>query len=372
MRVPQRVLMTVDAVGGVWRYAIDLARGLNHRGIACLLVGAGPRSGGALGFAALDLPGTELVWTDETLDWMADDEAALDSLPATLDRLARDWRADLLHLNLPSQAAGIGERLPVVVASHSCVPTWWGAMRGTPLPAEWAWQHRRNRRGFDRADRVLVPSASHASALIRAYGTALRLSVVYNSTAAPLSDDQPGDEKQPFVLAAGRWWDEAKNAATLDLAAVSSPWPVRMAGALAGPNAQAIALEHAGSLGEMAPEALLALMRTAAIFASPSRYEPFGLVVLEAATQHAALVLADIPTFRELWQDAALFVPATDAAGFAQAIARLARDPSLRRQLAAQASRIARRFTPDRQLEGMIGAYAGAMMRHEHRGRGAG
>ena len=373
MKGPQRVLMTVDAVGGVWRYAIDLARGLNHRGIACLLVGAGPRSGGALAFEALGLPDTELVWTDETLDWMADDEAALDGTPAILAGLARDWRADLLHLNLPSQAAGIGEQLPVVVASHSCVPTWWDAMRSNPLPAEWAWQHRRNRRGFDRADRVLVPSASHAAALIRAYGTGLRLSVVYNSTATPLSDDEPGDdEKQPFVLAAGRWWDPAKNAATLDLAAASSPWPVRMAGSLAGPNAQAIALGHARSLGELAPEALLGLMRASAIFASPSRYEPFGLAVLEAATQHATLVLADIPTFRELWQDAALFVPATDAAGFAQAIARLAHDPPLRRQLAAQASRIAHHFTPARQLEGMIGAYAGAMMRHEHRRRGAG
>ncbi len=373
MNAPRRVLMTVDAVGGVWRYATDLARGLNERGIACLLVGTGPRPGSGLEFGSPGPTGTELVWTDETLDWMADDEAALESMPATLAGLARDWRADLLHLNLPSQAVGLPEQLPVLVASHSCVPTWWDVMRGGPLPDQWAWQRRRNRRGLDRADRVLVPSASHAAALIRAYGSAIRLSVVHNSTNAPPSDDG----KEPFVLAAGRWWDEGKNAAAIDLAALdlaarSSPWPVRMVGALAGPNGQAVSIRHAEALGELTPEALLTLMRRAAIFVSPSRYEPFGLAVLEAATQHAALVLADIPTFRELWAGAALFVPATDAAGFAEAIARLAQDAALRRQLATRAAQIARLLGPARQLEGVIGAYGNAMMRHARHVRGAG
>ena len=39
-------------------------------------------------------------------------------------------------------------------------------------------------------------------------------------------------------------------------------------------------------------------------------YEPFGLAVLEAAQAGCALVLSDIPTFRELWDGAALFVAA--------------------------------------------------------------
>ena len=38
-------------------------------------------------------------------------------------------------------------------------------------------------------------------------------------------------------------------------------------------------------------------------------YEPFGLAVLEAAQAGCALVLSDIPTFRELWDGAAMFVP---------------------------------------------------------------
>ena len=43
----------------------------------------------------------------------------------TLVAIARDWGADLLHLNLPSQAAGFPDGMPVVVTSHSCLATWW-------------------------------------------------------------------------------------------------------------------------------------------------------------------------------------------------------------------------------------------------------
>ncbi len=360
MTRPRRVLMTLDAVGGVWRYAVDLASGLDRAGIGCVLAGVGPPPGAA---ATGGLPDTELVWTGETLDWMAEDEAILDSLPDALVSLARAHRCDLLHLNLPSQAAGLPNRLPgglpVLVASHSCVPTWWDAVRATPLPQHWAWQRRRNRRGLDRADHVLAPSASHAAALARSYGPVERLSVVRNATDGPCD---VGD-KEPFVLAAGRWWDEAKNAATLDRAARASPWPVRLAGSLCGPDGQRVPVLHAEALGALPPAAMLGLMRRAAIFAAASLYEPFGLAVLEAAGQGAALVLSDIPTFRELWEGAALFVPAMDHAGFAAAIATLAADAGQRRELGRRAARIACGLTPARQLEGVIAGYGEAMTR---------
>jgi glycosyltransferase involved in cell wall biosynthesis len=50
-------------------------------------------------------------------------------------------------------------------------------------------------------------------------------------------------------------------------------------------------------------------------------------------------VLSDIPTFRELWCDAALYVTKGDANGLAAAVSCLAADPQLRRTVgrAAQA-----------------------------------
>ena len=364
MSRPKRVLMTVDSVGGVWRYAADLARALNRGGIACLLVGSGPDP---RELAAPDLPDTELVWKDAPLDWMVEDEAVLDAVPAGLMSLARDWDADLLHLNLPTQAAGMARDLPVLTVSHSCVPTWWEAMRGRPLPDAWAWQLSRNRRGLDRADCVLAPSASHAASLRRVYGDIERLRVVHNATDAT---GAAVAGKEPFVLAAGRWWDEGKGGATLDRAARDAPWPVRMAGPVSGPNGEGVLLRHADMLGELPSRDLLALMDRAAIFASASAYEPFGLSVLEAGARGAALLLSDIPTFRELWEGAAIFAAPGDPNAFARAIALLADDAALRERLGAAASRIARRFTCERQFAGLLDGYAAAIAHHQASARG--
>jgi glycosyltransferase involved in cell wall biosynthesis len=58
-------------------------------------------------------------------------------------------------------------------------------------------------------------------------------------------------------------------------------------------------------------------MASAAIFAAPSVYEPFGLAVLEAAQLGTPLVLADNATFRELWTGAAVFVDPHDHVAWA-------------------------------------------------------
>ena len=40
--LPRRVLMTADAVGGVWHYALELARGLSGSDIEVVLAVLGP------------------------------------------------------------------------------------------------------------------------------------------------------------------------------------------------------------------------------------------------------------------------------------------------------------------------------------------
>jgi hypothetical protein len=118
-----RVLMTIDAVGGVWRYGVDLARALGEAGIACLLVGFGPEPNAAQQEECRQLRNVALRWSGLPLDWMVTDAAALADVPATLMTLARGWHADVLHLNLPSQAVGVADGIPVVVTSHSCLAT---------------------------------------------------------------------------------------------------------------------------------------------------------------------------------------------------------------------------------------------------------
>jgi glycosyltransferase involved in cell wall biosynthesis len=352
--------MTLDAIGGLWRYSVDLARCLAAEGIECVLVGFGPAPSEAQQRECHDLHNVTLTWTRQPLDWMVEEPSVLDEVGDTLVAIGREWDVDLLHLNLPSQAATIGQGVPIVVTSHSCIATWWRAVRGTALPPTWQWQRTLTRRGLMRADAVMTPTASHGDALIEVYGPIEKLHVVPNSTAMGCL----ANADESFVFAAGRWWDEGKNIDTLDAAAARSRWPVIMAGAINGPNGQSVRPQHARSLGELSAGSTFTWMSRAGIFASAAFYEPFGLAVLEAAARGAALVLSDIPTFRELWREAALFVCPDDAAGLAAAINRLVEDTTLRRRLGGLARMRAGSFTSDRQVDGVQPAYAAALAAH--------
>lgn len=346
-----RVLMTLDAVGGVWRYAMDLARGLGARGVGTVFLGLGPPPSPRQKAEAKAL-GT-LDWADAPLDWLASSPDEVAHVPDLVARAARRHGADLLHLNLPSQAAGLETDRPVLAVSHSCVATWFRAVRGTGLPPGWEWQGALTAQGLARADAVVAPSLAQADALIAAYGPLRALRVVPNATAAP----EGRLPEKPFALASGRWWDDGKGGATLDAAARLARWPVRLLGPAQGANGAAFAPRHARLEGERPHAEAQALMRGAGIFVSPSLYEPFGLAVLEAARMGLPLLLSDIPTFRELWDGAAAFVPPRDAPALAAALDALADDPAERLRLGRAAQARSRRFTPEAQAARMIGLY---------------
>jgi glycosyltransferase involved in cell wall biosynthesis len=159
------------------------------------------------------------------------------------------------------------------------------------------------------------------------------------------------EPKAPFVLAAGRMWDAAKNLSTLTRAAADLNCPVLVAGPAPDP---ADLSRNVQMLGELSRNELRRLMRRAAIFASPARYEPFGLSVLEAASAACALVLADVASFRELWDGAAIFVDPTDADALRRAIGELCADASRRAQLQQAAVTRARIYS----LRRMVDSYA--------------
>ena len=110
-------------------------------------------------------------------------------------------------------------------------------------------------------------------------------------------------------------------------------------------------------LGTLGAEACTARMEEAALFVSPAIYEPFGLSVLEAAGRGAALALADIPTFRELWDGAALFFPPRDGGLLAQSVNRLIENRPLRAELAAKAFERASIYSLDAQAQAMVQAW---------------
>ncbi|MFC5068034.1 glycosyltransferase family 4 protein [Flaviflagellibacter deserti] len=354
---PRRVLMTVDAVGGVWRYGIDLCRALSLGGVDVLLVGFGPTPSSSQNAEALAIPGLELCWTEHPLDWMADKRSPLAPISDTLNRLADKGDVDVFHLNLPSQAVGIEAGRPVVAASHSCFETWWRAVRPKyAFPEYWMWHREVTAEGFQRADTVLSPSRSHARALEQCYGNIERLKVIHNGSAAWF----PGEmTKEEFVFSAARWWDPAKNISTLDTAASQCRWPILAAGDLQGPGGEtAGTVRNMRTLGTLGRSGMHDMMSKTPVFVSTTLYEPFGLAVLEAARAGAALVLSDIPTYRELWSDAALFVPPLDSGGFAHELNRLAADPGERLRLGREARLRSSRYHLHAQTEAMLKTYA--------------
>jgi glycosyltransferase involved in cell wall biosynthesis len=48
-------------------------------------------------------------------------------------------------------------------------------------------------------------------------------------------------------------------------------------------------------------------MSESRIYLSAARYDPFGLLPLQAALAGCALLLSDIPSYQEVWGDAAVF-----------------------------------------------------------------
>jgi glycosyltransferase involved in cell wall biosynthesis len=160
-----------------------------------------------------------------------------------------------------------------------------------------------------------------------------------------------------FVFTAGRLWDEGKNLGTLDAAARGIGVPVRAAGPLKGPNGAEVIFDNIHCLGSLSEDELGRWLSARPVFVSAALYEPFGLAVLEAASAGCPLILSDIPTFRELWNEVAIFVPPRDEAAFTRAIANLVGDDFERAVLGRAARERAARFTPDAMASQMASIY---------------
>lgn len=352
-----RLLMTTDAVGGVWVYAAILARQLCRYGNRVTLVTLGPEPRSDQLRLVEDVPGLDIEITDFALEWM--DPSAADHARAMhrLAEIERRVMPDLIHLNSYREASACW-RAPVVVVAHSCVRSWWRACRdGEPEGPDWATYIENIGHGLETADVWVAPTSAFRDEIQLLYRPSSEGRVVWNGIGNVLFPAR----KERFVLAAGRVWDEGKNIAALGAVGSERSWPIRVAGPLASPEgvgpAEIVGVE---CLGELNRTELLRAMQSAAIYVSPALYEPFGLTVLEAASSGCALVLSDIPAFRELWDKAALFVDAHEPSAVQAALRYVAEDALLRQELQHRALMRARRYSLRRMLEGYGAAYEAA------------
>jgi glycosyltransferase involved in cell wall biosynthesis len=224
-------------------------------------------------------------------------------------------------------------------------------VHGTEAPAAWDRYRAEMDRGLRGADAVVAPSWAMLGELERDHDLrSTETAVIHNGSSAPVAPAEP--EKQPLVLGSGRFWDPAKNLAALDAAAAGLPWRVIVAGELGDGGT-----EHAESVGVLAPAELAELRRAASIYAAPAVYEPFGLGILEAAQDRCALVLGDIPSLRELWDGAAVFVDPRDERTLRWALEGLIEDEARRQELATRAHRRAASYSIGRTARTYRGLY---------------
>jgi glycosyltransferase involved in cell wall biosynthesis len=319
-----RVLMTADAVGGVWTYALDLIAALDDVEVVLAVMGPSPDDERRRRLALSPVAGVHERAYD--LEWQPDPWPDVERAGRWLLGLERRYRPDLIHLNGYCHGS-LPWRAPVVMAAHSCVLSWWEAVKGEPAPARFARYRHEVAAGLQSADVVVAPTAWMGEEVRRLYQVDRPVLTIANGRDPLFSAPAA---KQDFLLVAGRLDDEAKNGDAVARIAPLLPWPVVTTGG--GPARAGVV--HRGFI---APGDLSALMAEAAIAVLPARYEPFGLTALESAMAGCALVLGDIASLREVWGDAAVYVDPGDDDAIASGVLGLIGDVERRIEMGRRA-----------------------------------
>jgi glycogen synthase len=334
-----KVLIATDTVGGVLTYTTELAAALEAGGDEVVVATMGPRLRSE---QRQRLP-ARVHEGEFRLEWMEDPWEEVDAAGEWLLALEREERPDVVHLCSYAHGA-LPFAAPKVLVAHSCVLSWWRAVHGVEAPPQWDTYRERMGAGLAAADAVVAVTEAMLAELERDHDLDPdRTAVIHNGTG----ESSARGEKENLVLGSGRFWDPAKNLEALDAAAAGLSWPVAVAGEL-GDGGEP---EHALSAGQLAPEALAELRGRSAIYAAPALYEPFGLGILEAARDGCALVLGDIPSLRELWDGAAIFVDPDDHGALHDVLETLVGAPELRADLSEEAEQRAATYPIERSAQ---------------------
>jgi glycosyltransferase involved in cell wall biosynthesis len=264
--------------------------------------------------------------------------------------VAEGFRADLMHSSQFCWGA-LPLNVPKLITAHSDVRSWAAACRCDELsPSPWLDRYDLLvQDGIHCADALVAPTAWMRDALRKHFEISPRFHVIPNGRTVPRIDLER--ERELRAVSVGRLWDEGKGLAIIS--EIVSPMPVLLAGEPSFEDAANLDLpSNVTTLGSLDETNLFDLFLTSSVYLATSLYEPFGLAPLEAALCGCAIVARDLPPFREVWGDAALYFK--DAVSLQNVLAELARDSDKLHRTRGAALERAHFFT----AKGMADRYA--------------
>ncbi|MGR0320234.1 glycosyltransferase family 4 protein [Agromyces sp. ZXT2-3] len=281
-----------------------------------------------------------------------------------VSRRAARVGADLVHA--PANLGPVRTRVPMVLTIHDLLPF----RHPEYVPGPYAPVLRGMIRGAARAARrVLTVSESSADDATTLLGVDPgRIDVVPlagGSAAAPADADRSSD----LVLAIGNRMPHKNFAALLEAIALI-PADRRPRVVVTGshdddplaPEVRRLGLADRVRLeGWVAPDELERLYAEAALFVFPTRFEGFGLPLVEAMSRGVPVVASDLPVLREVGGVAARWIDPDDHDVLARTIESLLSDPEERERMSRAGRARAAQFSWERTAHGTLESFERAL-----------
>jgi len=357
-----RVFMTADPLGEAWVYAMELCAALGAWNCDIVLATTGRFLTSSQLREAARLSHVQLYESAAKIDWLEHPHAALEQASAWLLDLAQATQPDVIHLNHYLRG-DLAWPAPVLMTVHSCLLAWWQAVKGKLDLTEWNTYRQRVGESLHSADLVIAPTQAMLTSLQQFFGPLPNAKVIYPGRRQPPPSPL---RKENLIFAAGELSNAASNqsaikavAPQLDLEAHG--WSIYGLGdrpCLATPSSQQLQGQRRSTASNEPGTDWLA---RASIYTLPARYAAFGLGVFDAALAGCALVLGDIPSLCEIWQDAAVYAPPDNHAALAATLTQLIRDAKRREWLGACARKRAETFSANRMAAAYWSTYRSLM-----------
>jgi glycosyltransferase involved in cell wall biosynthesis len=257
---------------------------------------------------------------------------------------------DLVHYLHPAFPA-FSPSFPVVINLLDAIG-WVVPGYRLPLPYE-----RLERRAAHRADLVLTLSESACEDIASVLGLS-RAKIRITYLGSPPLDPEPSP-KEPYFLFVGGTEKRKNLSAVLEAFRSLDGFELRVVGANTASPVHDAKREQRDVhwLGHVGEEELVELYRHATALVFPSRYEGFGLPILEAMARHTPVIASNSSSIPEVARGAAILVDPDDVEGLRNAIRRVAAESSLREELTRHGAEVVSGFSWDETARATVSAY---------------